>query len=140
VSQQNAKSKLLPGHRWLEQGEVIREGDVLYCENGEVRAAGALGRTVGMSIAGPQWDHHRYCRPIEPPKDAGKSALDHLREAMHEARRARNSWERWAREDKKLLTPSTGFQERCLARAHAAHSIYLDLRRRVRECEKGGGK
>jgi len=140
MSQQNAKSKLLPGHRWLEQGEVIREGDMLYCEDGDgdVGGAGDLGRKVGTSNFGPQWDHHRYSRAIEPP--AGKSALDHLREAMHEARRAWNSWERWAREDKKSLTPSTGFQERCLARAHAAHSIYLDLRRRVRECEKGGEK
>ena len=140
MSQQNAKSKLLPGHRWLEQkkGDVIQKGDMLYCADGEVRSSADLGRKVGTSFGGPQWDHHRYSRPIEQP--AAKTALDHLREAMHEARRAWNRWERWAREDKKSLTPSTGFQERCLARAGAAHSIYLDLRRRVRGCEKGGAK
>ena len=128
MSQQNAKSKLLPGHRWLELGEVIREGDVIYCENGEVRAPGTIGRTVGMSIAGPQWDRRRYSRPIEQPKPAVKSALDHLREAMNFARRGSVYW------------GTSGSPEYADASKQAYKDCYLDLRRRVRECEKGGVK
>jgi len=130
MSQQNAKSKLLPGHRWLERkkGDVIQKGDMLYCADGEVRSSADLGRKVGTSFGGPQWDHHRYSRPIEQPKPPAKTALEHLREAMNEARRKQAYW------------GAAGWLECAESLEQAYKDCYLDLRRRVRECEKGGGK